>query len=323
MWLTSDDAAPLLALAQDAADTGASELTVQTTLRGGRPPSRAGRRRHGTRLRTAPGRRQIRPCCRVSLFLTLDGVEQATRPQLAARHAGRFYRRGRRRSPRPRLWPWVGRRCLRRSRSWCRGRRVRSRHRDLRRCQPLRLAGPGLSPAWPRRRRCRGGEAGRQDGPLGRPGPAHDGGSWDVRGRTRRVFSLDGMSPTWDDVRAWAALAPATGAKLSPAFPHGAVPDGSEAQWTCRRGEVLECAIWWGPLAAVPGRTAAVCRPGPDMMVQAVVTEADAARGRKPGRASRSPLPPILDRGLWEADRAVIRAGLTGATPGRELGGHG
>ncbi|EWT00031.1 hypothetical protein N865_18355 [Intrasporangium oryzae NRRL B-24470] len=128
----------------------------------------------------------------------------------------------------------------------------------------------------------------------------------DIRGRTKRVFSLDAISPSWSQVLAFAAEVPATGAKLSPAFPHGSIPRGAEAQWTSWHGEVLECAVWWGPLVQSPGRTAAVC----DERSTHVVTEADAAPG------SGAPhLGSVADVGEWlhEPDRAVIRAGLTGA----------
>lgn len=128
----------------------------------------------------------------------------------------------------------------------------------------------------------------------------------DARGRTKRVFSLDAISPPWSQVLAFADELPATGAKLSPAFPHGSVPRGAEAQWTSWQGEVLECAVWWGPLVATPGRTAAVCTGS----ATSVVTEDDAAEGMlEPALAS------VADVGEWlyEPDRAVIRAGLTGA----------
>ena len=132
----------------------------------------------------------------------------------------------------------------------------------------------------------------------------------DVSGRARRVFSLDAISPSWGQVLAWAAQMPATGAKLSPGLPHAAIPAGAEAQWTSWRGEVLECAVWWGPLAQVPGRTAAVCRPGAS---PAIVTEADVR--------AEAPLGGLGDVEPWfyEADRAVVRAGLSGALPGRPL----
>jgi hypothetical protein len=128
----------------------------------------------------------------------------------------------------------------------------------------------------------------------------------DAQGRTKRVFSLDAISPSWSQVRAFADAVPATGAKLSPAFPHGSVPRGAEAQWTSWHGEVLECAVWWGPLVATAGRTAAVCTE----TSTAVVTEHDAGDGlHEPAMSSLDD----MDEWLYEPDRAVIRAGLTGA----------
>jgi hypothetical protein len=137
----------------------------------------------------------------------------------------------------------------------------------------------------------------------------------DITGRTRRVFNLAEISPSWDTVQAVARDLPATGAKLSPAFPHAALPPRAEAQWTSWDGEVVECAVWFGPLARTPGRTAAVLRDG-SKPVQ--VTEAD-TDGAAPTLTN------LADVGAWlyEPDRAVLRAGLTGAltaaTDGAEL----
>jgi hypothetical protein len=130
-------------------------------------------------------------------------------------------------------------------------------------------------------------------------------GPADARGRARRVVSLDRISPTWREVQGYAAQVPATGAKLAPAFPHAARPEGAEAQWVSWRGDVVECAVWWGPLVETVGRTATVLRPGSDAVT---LTESDAD-----GAA-----PPVESLGafggyLYEPDRAVIRAGLTGA----------
>ncbi len=131
------------------------------------------------------------------------------------------------------------------------------------------------------------------------------GGPADARGRSRRVHSLDRISPTWAQVQGYAAQVPATGAKLAPSFPHAAVPEGAEAQWVSWRGEVVECAVWWGPLVETVGRTATVLRPGSDGIS---VTEADAAAAEPPLRSVGG-----LGAYLYEPDRAVIRAGLTGA----------
>ena len=130
----------------------------------------------------------------------------------------------------------------------------------------------------------------------------------DARGKTRRVFRLDAISPTWSTVQSIAESLPATGAKLSPSFPHNAIPAGAEAQWTSLRGEVLECAVWWGPLVSRAGRSALVIGPQGRSWT---VREADAggAGGVAPVASSLSQ----IGAWLYEPDRAVIRAGLTGA----------
>jgi hypothetical protein len=135
----------------------------------------------------------------------------------------------------------------------------------------------------------------------------------DASGRTRRLFSLSQISPSWDTVQAVAAALPATGVKLSPGLPHSAVPAGTEAQWTSWDGEVVECAVWWGPLVRTAGRTAAVLRAGAPAVV---VAEGD---GPPPNLVN------LAEVGSWlyEPDRAVLRAGLVGAltavTDGHEL----
>jgi hypothetical protein len=136
----------------------------------------------------------------------------------------------------------------------------------------------------------------------------------DITGRTRRVFSLDAISPSWERVQEVARALPATGVKLSPAFSHGALPAGAEAQWTSYDGEVLECAVWWGPLVHQTGRSAAVLGRGASPVV---VTETQAEE--PPTVGSLGDLGPWL----YEPDRAVLRAGLVGAvtaaTGGAEL----
>jgi hypothetical protein len=135
----------------------------------------------------------------------------------------------------------------------------------------------------------------------------------DAGGRTRRLFSLSQISPSWDTVQAVAAALPATGVKLSPGLPHASVPAGTEAQWTSWDGEVVECAVWWGPLVRTAGRTAAVLRAGAPAVV---VAQGD---GPAPSLVNLAQVGPWL----YEPDRAVLRAGLVGAltaaTDGQEL----
>ncbi|HEV7173117.1 class I SAM-dependent methyltransferase [Pedococcus sp.] len=135
----------------------------------------------------------------------------------------------------------------------------------------------------------------------------------DVAGRTRRLFSLADISPSWDTVQAVARALPATGAKLSPGLPHAAVPAGAEAQWTSWDGEVVECAVWWGPLVRHAGRTAAVLRHGSPAVIVTAGAQEPATLGN------------LAEVGPWlyDPDRAVLRAGLvsalTDATGGVEL----
>lgn len=137
----------------------------------------------------------------------------------------------------------------------------------------------------------------------------------DRSGRTRRVFRLDEISPSWDFVLSVARDVPATGAKLSPSLPHDIPPLGTEAQWLSWQGTVLECTVWWGPLVKETGRSARVLRRG-----RAPVEVDERSCEDDPRRAAA-----LADTGRWlyEADRAVVRAGLigtvTGAVAGAEL----
>lgn len=140
-------------------------------------------------------------------------------------------------------------------------------------------------------------------------------GVTDRSGRTRRVFRLDEIAPSWDFVLSVARDVPATGAKLSPSLPHDIPPLGTEAQWTSWQGTVLECTVWWGPLVKDAGRSARVLRKGaPPVEVDQRSCEDDPATAGS-----------LADIGRWlyEADRAVNRAGLigtvTGAVSGTEL----
>ena len=137
----------------------------------------------------------------------------------------------------------------------------------------------------------------------------------DIQGRTRRVFRLEDISPSWELVGQIAAAIPATGVKLSPSFPHDRIPRGAEAQWVSRAGELLECVIWHGPLVRTAGRTARVVRPGSPAIE---ITE-DQATAEVPTLDSTSGLGPWL----YETDRALVQAGLVGAvtaaTGGQEL----
>lgn len=288
----------------------AGELALQTRLRtAGFAPGLVSAALAQSRLR-ARARGKFGEFADGMLF-TPDGLEQATRLEVAARHASRYLR------AEVRLVHDLG--CGIGSDAMAlAGLDVAVRAVDSDAVTAV-VAGVNLR-HWPD---ATASHARAEDVVLPRAEAARHTGLWldparrvrgtaDSTGRTRRVFSLDAISPPWSQVRAFASAVQATGAKLGPGFPHHAVPAGAEAQWTSWHGDVLECTVWWGPLVQTAGRTAAVCRAG---LPAVVLTEADAAGAPAPldGLGALGPH-------LYEADRAVIRAGLSGALA-REVGG--
>lgn len=245
------------------------------------------------------------------MLYTPDGLEQASRLEVAATHAGRFYNASL--ATVHDLGCGIGSDAVAMS---ALGVTVRGVDIDP---VTAAVADSNLRP-WPDSR-AREGMAEEFEAPRdplrsrvgvwldpARRVPGHTG----RHGRIKRVFRLDEIRPTWEFVLQVATAVPATGAKLSPSMPHDAVPLGAEAQWTSFGGEVLECAVWWGPLAYTPGRTARILMP------HASPVEVD--------ERMCEPDPPVVESptsiGAWlyEPDRAVTQAGLLGAVTAATLG---
>lgn len=137
-----------------------------------------------------------------------------------------------------------------------------------------------------------------------------DGVFADPARRTRsgqRRHDPAAYSPPLDAVLAVRERVPALGVKVGPAIPHTALPADAEAQWVSVAGDVVEAGLWFGPLAPDgPGRSALVLRG----------TTATVVRG--PGhRPDAGPVGGYL----YEPDGAVIRAGLVSAVAD-EVHGH-
>lgn len=239
-----------------------------------------------------------------SMLFTTDGLEQATRLPVAREHARRFAEAGI--TAAHDLGCGIGGDAIALAQE---GLRVTAVDVDA---ATAAVAEVNLRP-WPR---AKATVARAEDVALPTGAAARDAGAWldparrlpgvtDTAGRTRRTFSLDALSPSWPAVQDVAQRLRATGAKLSPGLAHQAVPTGCEAQWVSWEGEVLECVVWWGPLVRSPGRTATVL--GRHAPVSVTQRDADPGAGRLAGSARD------LGPWLYEPDRAVIRAGLTGA----------
>lgn len=121
------------------------------------------------------------------------------------------------------------------------------------------------------------------------------------RSGRRRTHDPDAYRPPLDRVLAVRDAVPALGVKVGPGIPHDVVPGDAEAQWVSVDGDVVEAGLWFGPLAPDgPGRTALVLRGD------------DATTLRAPGDGVPRPDVGPVGTYLHEPDGAVIRAGLVG-----------
>lgn len=125
-----------------------------------------------------------------------------------------------------------------------------------------------------------------------------------ARGSTRRTFDPEAFSPPYSFVLDVARQFPATGAKLAPGIAHRLLPDGehapaAEAQWVSVHGDVVECGLWFGPLAREGVRRSALVLDGAGS-VHELLDETGLERAAV-GEVGAY---------LHEPDGAVIRAGL-------------
>ncbi|MEU6023941.1 methyltransferase domain-containing protein [Micromonospora sp. NPDC047134] len=81
-------------------------------------------------------------------------------------------------------------------------------------------------------------------------------------GTGRRIFDPKAYSPPWDFVTGLAERVPYTVVKVAPGLDHALIPAGAEAEWVSVGGDLVEAALWCGPLAQSP-RRATVVKEGP------------------------------------------------------------
>ena len=112
----------------------------------------------------------------------------------------------------------------------------------------------------------------------------------------RRLLDPDRWSPPWTTVTALLDRVLTSVVKVAPGLDHDRVPDGVEAEWVSVGGSIAE-ALLWGPAVAATWRRATLVDGAG---VHELTADAD------PGPASTGPV-----RGwLHEPDPAVIRSGL-------------
>lgn len=125
------------------------------------------------------------------------------------------------------------------------------------------------------------------------------------RAHGRRITDPDGWSPAWSTVTALLDAVPRCVVKVAPGLDHDRVPEGVEAEWVSVGGSIVEASLW-GRGVSSTWRRATVVRAG---AVHELTADAD------PGRA-----PVAAPRGwLHEPDPTVIRSGLV-AVVAQQLG---
>lgn len=131
----------------------------------------------------------------------------------------------------------------------------------------------------------------------------------------RRIFDPAAYSPPWDFVLGLARRVPYTVVKVAPGLDHRLIPPGAEAEWVSVDRDLVEAALWCGPLAG-PARRATVLRTARE---SAGPIPVQPAGGTGSGRvavaqltgtgAVQAPVGPVR-RYVHDPDGAVVRAHL-------------
>jgi SAM-dependent methyltransferase len=114
-----------------------------------------------------------------------------------------------------------------------------------------------------------------------------------------RVFDPDAYSPPWTFVVSLANAVPATVLKLAPGIDHALVPAAAEAEWVSVDGDVVEAALWCGPLGGVPRRATLLSGSGQASAEVTLVGSGTAV----------APVGPIGGY-VYDPDGAVVRSHL-------------
>ncbi|MEV6816115.1 methyltransferase domain-containing protein [Micromonospora sp. NPDC051296] len=117
-------------------------------------------------------------------------------------------------------------------------------------------------------------------------------------GTGRRIFDPNSYSPPWDFVTGLVERVPYTVVKVAPGLDHALIPAGAEAEWVSVDGDLVEAALWCGPLAGTPRRAT--------LLVEGHRAAAHQLTG---SGAVDAPVGPVR-RFVYDPDAAVVRAHL-------------
>ncbi len=130
----------------------------------------------------------------------------------------------------------------------------------------------------------------------------------DAAGRTRRVRSARDMAPPWGVVLTAVRSMPAAGVKVGASFDAERLETGAQAQWVSVDNRAVECVLWWGSAATLPGsRVASVRHRGAwhHLAPEGSAMVAPQPHAGRPGAAQV-----IAGAYVCETDPAVSAAGL-------------
>lgn len=219
------------------------------------------------------------------LFFTRDGLEQASRPEVAAHHAARMAAAGVRRVVD--LGCGIGTDALAFLRA---GLEVVAVERDpaVARVAEANLSGVAGSPSATV-------VVGAAEDQLLEDLAPDVGIFCDPARRTLRGRSwrAEDLSPGWPFLRGLLERSATVGIKLGPGLPHALIPEGVEAEWLSAGRDLVECGLWRWPGATPGGRSALVLGGGrtPRRLLR---TDAAAPRVAGPRRYVFEPLGAVI-----------------------------
>ncbi|MDI2034488.1 THUMP-like domain-containing protein [Paenarthrobacter nitroguajacolicus] len=129
---------------------------------------------------------------------------------------------------------------------------------------------------------------------------------------TKRIWDPEAFSPPLSFVESLAATGRAVGVKMGPGIPHDSVPSNCEAQWVSVGGDVTEATLWFNSVGRPGIRRAA--------LVIGAQGAAEITSGEDFDGGPVAAVGPV-EGFLYEPDGALIRAGLV-ADVAERLGGH-